>query len=136
MKKITMMAIAICLLVSPSVANAKKPLDLKCDNREYVIRLVSHSRKMMLQVDYIMHRESRCRQMAFNPTDPNGGSYGLFQINGYWCQPSRYSKTGWLQEKNVLKTCKDLWDPIINAKAFKVMYDYAGWQPWGGKPWI
>jgi hypothetical protein len=108
----------------------------KCDNRENIIRLVSEDREMMLQVDYIMHRESRCRQLAYNPADPNGGSYGLFQINGYWCQPSRYSRLGWLQEKKVLKTCADLWDPIINAKAFMVMYDYAGWQPWGGEPWI
>ena len=136
MKKLLIVAILCYSFLGGTVVHAKKPIDLKCDNREHIIRFVSENRKMMLQVDYIMHRESRCRQLAFNPKDPNGGSYGLFQINGYWCQPSRYSRLGWLQEKKVLKTCADLWDPIINAKAFMVMYDYAGWQPWGGKPWI
>ena len=83
-----------------------------------------------------MWRESRCRQVAHNPTDPNGGSYGLFQINGYWCQPSQFSKKGWLQDQGVLKHCSELYIPSINAKAFMAIYDYAGWQPWGGEPWI
>lgn len=135
MKKLILLVTFIIFWV-PQTVYAKKPLDLRCDGRENIIRFVSENSKMMKQVDYIMWRESKCSQLAFNPTDPNGGSYGLFQINGYWCQPSRYSKIGWLQEQKVLKTCKDLWDPIINAKAFMVMYDYAGWQPWGGEPWI
>ena len=136
MKKLLIVTILCYSLLGGTVVSAKKPLDLKCDNRENIIRLVSEDREMMLQVDYIMHRESRCRQLAYNPTDPNGGSYGLFQINGYWCQPSQYSKKGWLQDQGVLKDCSELYIPSINAKAFMAIYDYAGWQPWGGEPWI
>ena len=136
MKKLLIVTILCYSLLGGTVVSAKKPMDLKCDNRENIIRFVSEDREMMLQVDYIMHRESRCRQLAFNPTDPNGGSYGLFQINGYWCQPSQYSKKGWLQDQGILKDCSELYIPSINAKAFMAIYDYAGWQPWGGEPWI
>ena len=121
-------------LTQSTVPRTARP-KLKCFDRRELIRYVSDGKKIMYKVDYIMHRESRCRQMAFNPTDPNGGSYGLFQINGYWCNPSRYSKIGWLQERGVLDKCTDLYNPLINAKAFMLMYDYAGWQPWGGEPW-
>ena len=43
----------------------------------------------------IAQRESRCQPDAFNPKDPNGGSYGIMQINGFWCQPSRYWPNGY-----------------------------------------
>jgi hypothetical protein len=136
MKKLLIVAIFVYSFLGGTVVHAKKPLDLRCDSREHLIRSVTDNRKMIKQVDYIMWRESRCRQVAHNPTDPNGGSYGLFQINGYWCQPSQFSKKGWLQDQGVLKHCSELYIPSINAKAFMAIYDYAGWQPWGGEPWI
>jgi hypothetical protein len=136
MNKIIFVLVLLCSILFVSPVSAGKPLDLKCNSREKLIRSVSDNRKMIFQVDYIMWRESRCRQVAHNPKDPNGGSYGLFQINGYWCQPSRYSKNGWLQQQGILKTCSELYIPIVNAKAFMAIYDYAGWQPWGGEPWI
>lgn len=124
----------LLMLLWGTATSAKKPT-LLCPERHDLIRFVSTGPKMVYKVDYVMHRESRCRQLAFNPEDPNGGSYGLFQINGYWCKPSRYSRSGWLQEQGVLKTCNDLYNPLVNAKAFMLMYDYAGWEPWGGEPW-
>ena len=136
MSKIIVVLVLLYSILFVSPVSANKPVDLKCDSREELIRSVSDNRKMIFQVDYVMWRESRCRQVAHNPTDPNGGSYGLFQINGYWCQPSQFSKKGWLQEQGILKTCSELYIPIINAKAFMAIYDYAVWQPWGGEPWI
>ena len=136
MSKIIFVLVLLYSILFVSPVSANKPVDLKCNSREELIRSVSDNRKMIFQVDYVMWRESRCRQVAHNPTDPNGGSYGLFQINGYWCQPSQFSKKGWLQERGILKTCSELYIPIINAKAFMAIYDYAGWQPWGGEPWI
>ena len=136
MSKIIFVLVLLYSILFVSPVSANKPVDLKCGSREELIRSVSDNRKMIFQVDYVMWRESRCRQVAHNPTDPNGGSYGLFQINGYWCQPSQFSKKGWLQEQGILKTCSELYVPIINAKAFMAIYDYAGWQPWGGEPWI
>jgi hypothetical protein len=50
-------------------------------------------------LDMVMYRESRCLPHAFNPDDPNGGSYSLTQINGFWCLPNSNWPIGWLQEK-------------------------------------
>lgn len=87
------------------------------------------------RLGYIIWRESRCQPDAFNGTDPSGGSRGLVQINGYWCRPSRYHPTGWLQAQGVLGHCDDLHDPLTNLTAALAIYGYAegrgcGWSPW------
>lgn len=73
----------------------------------------------------IMWRESRCRTEAHNGTDPNGGSFGLMQINAYWCKPSRWTTEGWLQDRDVLDGCQDLYDPATNLKAALNIYLYS-----------
>jgi hypothetical protein len=85
----------------------------------------------------IMWRESRCNHDSYNPTDPNGGSRGLLQINGFWCQPSQYWPDGYLQAHGILKTCDDLFDPAVNLRAGWALYNYSynrhdgnGWHPW------
>lgn len=75
-------------------------------------------------------RESRCTSDAVNPNDVNGGSYGIYQINGYWCQPNKYWPTGWLQAKSILKTCNDLYDPTTNTRAMVAIWRNSGWLPW------
>lgn len=88
------------------------------------------------QAHDIMWRESRCMPTATNPKDPNGGSIGLFQINMFWCKPSRWSPDGWLQSQGVLRSCDDLYDPEVNVAAFAAIYRYGvdkhgdGWGPW------
>lgn len=86
----------------------------------------------------VMHKESRCIPTVFNGSDPNGGSIGLFQINMFWCKPSRYFKDGWLQSQGIVADCDDLYQPWTNMVAAKAIYDYSvehnggnGWQPWG-----
>lgn len=84
----------------------------------------------------VMYRESRCNLFSFNKTDPNGGSRGLIQINGFWCRPSRYNKNGWLQDQGILRTCEDLFIPEVNLRAGLAMFNYSqqrngcGWRPW------
>lgn len=84
----------------------------------------------------IMWRESRCLPNAYNGDDPNGGSYSLAQINGYFCRPSRYNPNGWLQDQGVLDNCLDLYDPETNLRAALHLYTYSlykngnGWHPW------
>jgi len=84
----------------------------------------------------VMYRESRCNTSSFNKKDPNGGSRGLIQINGYWCRPSRYNKNGWLQDQGILNTCEDLFNPEVNLRAGLAMFNYSkvknkcGWRPW------
>ena len=79
----------------------------------------------------IAQRESRCQPDAFNPSDPNGGSYGIMQINGFWCQPSRYWPNGYLQAYGLLTSCTDLYDRKINLRAALAIYRYSnGWRAW------
>ena len=79
----------------------------------------------------IAQRESRCQPDAFNPSDPNGGSYGIMQINGFWCQPSRYWPNGYLQAYGLLTSCADLYDRETNLRAALAIYRYSnGWRAW------
>lgn len=84
----------------------------------------------------IMYRESRCNNFAINKSDPNGGSRGLLQINGYWCRKNKYNPNGWLQQKSILKNCEDLFDSYTNLRAGWEMWQYSqhrnrcGWKPW------
>lgn len=75
-------------------------------------------------------RESRCNSEAFNAQDPNGGSYSIYQINGYWCLPNTYWPTGWLQAKDIVTDCADLFDPVINTRAMVAIWANSGWSPW------
>jgi hypothetical protein len=75
-------------------------------------------------------RESRCTSDAFNALDSNGGSRGIYQINGVWCRPNTNWPTGWLQAKGIVKTCKDLFDPTVNTRAMVAIWRNSGWLPW------
>ena len=80
----------------------------------------------------IAQRESRCQPDAFNPKDPNGGSHGIMQINGFWCQPSRYWPNGYLQAYGLLTKCTDLYDRETNLRSALAIYRYSnGWRAWG-----
>ena len=91
------------------------------------------------KLSFVMYRESRCNTMSFNKRDPNGGSRGLIQINGYWCKKNKYNPSGWLQAKGILNTCEDLFIPEVNLRAGLAMWHYSqernkcGWQPWATK---
>ncbi len=97
------------------------------------------SQELLDKLDIIMWRESRCIDDAFNSTDPNGGSHGVTQVNGFWCRPSRYFPEGWLQDQDIVSTCQDLYDTYTNLLAAKAIYDYSkernncGFSPWSTK---
>lgn len=78
----------------------------------------------------VLKRESRCDQYAFNPYDSNGGSYGLMQINGFWCTPSIYWPKGWLQAQGILTECNQLFDPKVNLTAALAIWHNSSWTPW------
>jgi hypothetical protein len=75
-------------------------------------------------------RESLCTSDAFNATDTMGGSAGIYQINYFWCKPSTYWPTGWLQAHGILTTCDELFNPITNTKAMVAIWNNSGWLPW------
>lgn len=77
----------------------------------------------------IIDRESGGNPSAWNHTDPMGGSYGLLQINGFWCR----GKQSYLQGLGIVKNCKSLLDPETNLRAGLVIWNRSGWNPWGTK---
>jgi len=86
--------------------------------------------KEMGTVARILYRESMCQVNAFNKFDSNGGSYGLYQINGFWCRPNKYWPTGWLQAQGILQTCNDLFDPVVNTNSAIAIWHNSGYSPW------
>jgi hypothetical protein len=79
-------------------------------------------------LESIIYRESRCIPNAINKQDPNGGSRGLMQINGFW--------TPWLIERGIIQHKKDLLQAEVNLRAGLEIYNYGmerygfGWGPW------
>ena len=94
-------------------------------------REVGWEEDQMLTLDYVIHRESRGQTMAFNKSDPNGGSRCLIQINGSW--------TRWLRDNGVLTKADDLYNPRTCLTAGLTIYRYGvdrygwGWSPWAIK---
>ena len=85
----------------------------------------------LTQLIAVAYRESRCNPDAFNPTDPNGGSAGVMQINYFWCKPSSYYANGYLQAYGLLRTCDDLFDLEDNLRIALAIYRYSnGWRAW------
>jgi len=78
----------------------------------------------------VLKRESRCLSKAHNKKDTVGQSYGLMQINSFWCTPSAYWPQGWLQAKGILTVCDELFDPRINLTAALAVWHNSNWTPW------
>ena len=74
--------------------------------------------------------ESRCLADVHNPADPHGGSYGIMQINGYWCTPTQLWPNGYLQVRIGLPNCDALYDPTWNLKAALEVWTVGGWDQW------
>lgn len=82
-------------------------------------------------LESVMARESRCIPNQINRKDPNGGSRGLLQINGFW--------NSWLMERGIITKPKDLLHAETNLIAGLAIYNYGverygfGWGPWSTK---
>ena len=100
---------------------------------QYALRLARQAGWPLTEmgtVARILWRESKCQAKAFNKFDTQGGSYGYYQINGYWCRPNKYWPIGWLQAKGLVTTCKDLFDPIVNTNSALAIWHNSGYGPW------
>jgi hypothetical protein len=79
-------------------------------------------------LESVMFRESRCIPNAVNSKDPNGGSRGLMQINGFW--------TPWLIDAGIIAEAENLLQADVNLRAALAIYNYGvdkhgyGWGPW------
>ena len=82
-------------------------------------------------LEAVMKRESNCTPNAINRKDPNGGSRGLMQINGFW--------TKYLRERGIITKPADLLHAQTNLLAALEIYNYGverygfGWGPWSTK---
>ncbi len=74
----------------------------------------------------VITRESNGIAIAHNSKDPMTGSYGLMQINGFWCK----GENSFLQKAGLLTSCEMLLDPQINLRAGLIIYTRSGWSPW------
>lgn len=82
----------------------------------------------LAKLDRIVYRESRCDPTAHNKADPNSGSYGYAQLNGFWCRGT----DSYLQELGLISSCEDLFRPGMNLRSALAIWQRSGWNPWGG----
>lgn len=108
-----------------------------CDDALKLALRVGWRPELLAHLGRIMARESACKEWAFNPNDPAGGSRGLLQINGAHTRRTAWQPNGWLQAQNIgIRTEDDLFNAELNLRAGWALYKYAsavygdGWQPW------
>jgi hypothetical protein len=91
-------------------------------------RQVGWAEKDLPILDFVINRESRGDNKAWNRQDPFGGSRCLVQVNGSW--------TKWLREKDILQRPADLFNPTVCLTAGLAIHQYGmdrygwGWNPW------
>ncbi|MFZ9261636.1 MAG: hypothetical protein ACO23G_14595 [Limnohabitans sp.] len=71
--------------------------------------------------------ESACLPNAIGD---NGQSWGLMQINNYWCTPVKYWPGGYLQTQGIIDSCTELLDPLTNMHAAWHIATHYGWNNW------
>ncbi len=74
----------------------------------------------------VITRESNGIALSHNRKDPMTGSYGLMQINGFWCKGAN----SYLQKAGLITSCEMLFDPQINLRAGLIIFTRSGWSPW------
>ena len=125
-------------MLAPTESN-KMPLppNVLCPQWTEIATDIGWQKEDLEMLDYVLNQESRCIPNVHNKNDPNGGSYGLAQVNGFWCEPSKYWPKGYLQSFGVIETCKQLLHPRANLVSARFIWLYAhrhsgnGWAPWG-----
>lgn len=75
----------------------------------------------------VITRESRCLPDQINSKDPNGGSFGLMQINGFWCRGAG----SFLQQRGIVSSCEDLLHADTNLLAGLAIWEHSQWHAWG-----
>lgn len=126
--------------VAPLVVDA----DAKCGQWWSVAVAAGWDEKDLRDLDAVMWRESRCDATQVNRNDPNKvdgvkGSVGLTQINVFWVQGTRWYPNGYLQTVTIISGVQDLFDPFLNLRAAKAIFDYdrgeggCGWRAWAWK---
>lgn len=83
------------------------------------------------EFSYIAWRESRCDMTAINPDDPNGGSYGLMQINAIQIADMKVRPELWAGvDRCQVETVDDLLIAWRNICVAAHLFNHAGYTPW------
>jgi len=91
-------------------------------------RQVGWAEKDLPILDFVINRESRGDNTAWNKQDPFGGSRCILQINGSWIK--------WLRAQDILQRPADLFNPTVCLTAGLAIHQYGmdrygwGWNPW------
>lgn len=118
--------------------------DAKCPQWWNVAISAGWEQDDLRDLDEVLWRESRCDPTQVNASDPNTvdgvkGSVGLTQVNVFWVQGTKYYPNGYLQTVSIVSGVRDLFDPFLNLRAAKAIFDYGkarggcGWQAWAWK---
>ena len=78
------------------------------------------------KLEMVMQRESSCRPNSHNKRDTVGQSYGLLQINSFWCKGAN----SYLQKAGLITSCENLLQAQTNLKAGLIIWTRSGWSPW------
>jgi hypothetical protein len=114
---------------TPATTTTTIPADILYPKWYSIARGIGWPESELGVLDVVIHRESRGNALAFNSDDPNGGSWGLVQVNGSWSR--------WLRDRGLIARLEDLFDPETNLRAGLAIYNYGmnrygyGWGPWG-----
>ena len=102
-----------------------------CETVYNMARHVGFPEAELATVVAVAYRESRCLPDAFNGADTVGQSYGVMQVNDFWCLPSKYYPNGYMQAYGLLTVCDDLFDLETNLRAALNIWRYSnGWRAW------
>lgn len=119
------------LIEPPTTTTTIRPPVMTCDAAIALSKLAGFPLAELKTARKVLYRESRCRETALNRHDTvSGHSYGLYQINAFWCKPNQYTKQGWLIDAKIISKCNDLRDPWKNSQAAYAIWSYSGWSPW------
>lgn len=79
----------------------------------------------------IMYRESRCQSWQINEADPNGGSFGLLQINAIHLRDAELHPDKWFGvERCKVESTGDLLIGWRNICFASYLYVRSGGDPW------
>jgi soluble lytic murein transglycosylase-like protein len=122
-------------LIEPTITTVNTiwidPYTTACEQFSALAVNLGWPRDQRTVLESIMKRESNCTPNAFNSKDPNGGSRGLMQINGFW--------TPWLTKRGIITSAENLLHAETNLLAALAIYNYGverhgfGWGPWSVK---
>lgn len=135
----TVSTIANTTTSTTTTSTVPAPLDARCPMWWSLALSVGFTIEQMPTLDRIMFVESRCDETQLNASDPNGGSVGLTQVNRFWCLPSRYYPDGYLQTMQILDTCDQLYEPLMNLRAALALVAYSrsvGLSDWHQWAWL